>query len=244
MKILRVIFISLILFSTSFVSLGEDKIVETTLRLGSHDQGLGYEYSKFVNPVLKLISERKYDEAEVLLNKAIAGFKQTIKNDGKSALYRSFKTKKEFLAYQKKVKKEVVWMDESYARAYHLKAYICVNKNDLKRAKKLFFLEHDIAPFEAGVFAELGFIANHEKNKPDALKYYKKALQLAEQFESQMATKPVALRGLGFVLIEMGKLDEAEKMYKKALKEDPSSKLALSELRYIDVLRKKAKKNK
>lgn len=48
-----------------------------------------------------------------------------------------------------------------------------------------------------------------------------------------------ALRGQGYALIELGKLDEAEKSFKKSMKIEPKSKVALNELEYIKQLRKK-----
>ena len=62
-------------------------------------------------------------------------------------------------------------------------------------------------------------------------------MKLAKTFKSQIPQKGAALRGMGFALIEQGKLDEAEKKYKESLKADPDNKLALSELEYIKKLK-------
>jgi Flp pilus assembly protein TadD len=42
-----------------------------------------------------------------------------------------------------------------------------------------------------------------------------------------------ALRGKGFVLVELGKLDEAEAMYRRCLAIDPADTKAANELRYV-----------
>ena len=55
----------------------------------------------------------------------------------------------------------------------------------------------------------------------------------ADQIEAR------ALRGTGFCLIKLGKLDEAEKMFKDSLKLVPENKMVLNEISYIRELRAK-----
>lgn len=50
-----------------------------------------------------------------------------------------------------------------------------------------------------------------------------------------------AWRGIGFVYIETGKLDEAEELYKKCLELNAEDKMAKAELAYIENLREKQK---
>jgi len=45
--------------------------------------------------------------------------------------------------------------------------------------------------------------------------------------------KAIALRGKGYVLIDMGKLGEAEKAYRDSLAIEPNAKVALDDLKYI-----------
>ena len=47
----------------------------------------------------------------------------------------------------------------------------------------------------------------------------------------------VALRGRGFVLVEMGQLDEAETAFEDSLELDPNNPIALNELQYVEHLR-------
>jgi Flp pilus assembly protein TadD len=50
-----------------------------------------------------------------------------------------------------------------------------------------------------------------------------------------------ARRGLGYVLVEMGKLNEAEKKYQQCLAADPKDTKAAQELEYVRGLRAKTK---
>jgi Flp pilus assembly protein TadD len=50
-----------------------------------------------------------------------------------------------------------------------------------------------------------------------------------------------ARRGLGYVLVELGKLDEAEKKYQQCLVDDPKDRKAAAELEYVRGLKAKAK---
>ena len=45
--------------------------------------------------------------------------------------------------------------------------------------------------------------------------------------------RAVALRGRGFALTELGRLDEAEVAYRDSLKLKPENEVALAELKYI-----------
>jgi Flp pilus assembly protein TadD len=50
-----------------------------------------------------------------------------------------------------------------------------------------------------------------------------------------------ARRGVGYVLVELRKLDEAEKKYQQCLKENPKDKKAAAELEYVRRLKAKEK---
>lgn len=83
-----------------------------------------------------------------------------------------------------------------------------------------------------------GFIYYSAYRQPyRALDVYRKGLDLARRFPSSNALEPIALRGIGFSLIEIGRLDEAEGALRESLDLDPGNPMALSELEYIDHLR-------
>mgnify|MGYP001551189891 CR=1 FL=1 len=63
------------------------------------------------------------------------------------------------------------------------------------------------------------------------------AVYISTEFEASRYIKAAALRGLGFTLIELGNLDEAEVALRKSLILEPESQLAQGELLYIEQLR-------
>jgi tetratricopeptide (TPR) repeat protein len=72
------------------------------------------------------------------------------------------------------------------------------------------------------------------KQWPEALANFDKGLAIAP-----LADRPRALllRGRGFALTELGRLDEAEKSYRDSLASEPNNARALGELNYIARIR-------
>jgi tetratricopeptide (TPR) repeat protein len=99
-----------------------------------------------------------------------------------------------------------------------------------------------LAPMHGYYFVELGYSYRVNGQNDKALEAYQTALQHAEFAENDAAKKRVraaARRGIGYMLVEKGDLDGAEKSYKQSLKDDPDSMIAKSELTFIAQQRKK-----
>lgn len=82
---------------------------------------------------------------------------------------------------------------------------------------------------------ELAEIYALENNWPDALKSYREAeknVKLGPE-EGQADDLARARRGQGYVLVELGRLDEAEKKYRQCLATDPNDTKAKGELGYV-----------
>jgi tetratricopeptide (TPR) repeat protein len=86
----------------------------------------------------------------------------------------------------------------------------------------------------AGMIGEKGVALGMLKRFPEALATYDQGLTLKGLI---MSDRTRLLRGRGFMLVEMGRLDEGEAAYREALKLDPADARALNELRYIARLR-------
>lgn len=67
----------------------------------------------------------------------------------------------------------------------------------------------------------------------EALADYRLALQLVDRYPSNAGMKAIALRGLGYILVELGDLPGAERAYQDSLTADPDNALAKRELQYI-----------
>ena len=100
-----------------------------------------------------------------------------------------------------------------------------------------------LSPWSTLYLCELGSIYKLEKD-------WKRAQEAFETAEGEAAIAPdnskaaelaQARRGLGYVLVELGKLDEAEKKYQECLKDDPNDKKAAAELEYVRNLKRKNK---
>jgi tetratricopeptide (TPR) repeat protein len=73
---------------------------------------------------------------------------------------------------------------------------------------------------------------------PDkALKHYQAAVNLTQEFTASESEQGMALRGLGFTLIELGQLDAAEDAFIRSLEVEPTNQLAKEELLYIAGIR-------
>jgi tetratricopeptide (TPR) repeat protein len=134
----------------------------------------------------------------------------------------------------------------AWANAIHLKGYALIDLERFDEAKVVLRQGTEIAPMHPGLWSELGAILQEEKNWPEALAAFEKAEAAADlgfdkdsKEVNQLLTR--ALRGQGFALIEMGKLDQAEKLYKRCLKLDPGDDVAKREMAYIKQARKAKK---
>ena len=129
----------------------------------------------------------------------------------------------------------------AWATAYLMKGYALVELGRLAEAHEA--LEHAIAlsPQNSQYLAELAYLYQAEKQWQLSLATYARAEQAAH-FAPEQARKEHegrALRGQGFALTELGRLDEATAFYRKALELDPQDQRSLNELRYIEQQRRK-----
>jgi len=99
-------------------------------------------------------------------------------------------------------------------------------------------IEAKAAPYAPAPHTEGGYALNGLRKPREALEAYRHGLALAREFESSKAEEPVALRGIGFSLIEIGDLAQAESVFRESLKIDPGNEVAVSELGYIEHLRR------
>ena len=123
------------------------------------------------------------------------------------------------------------WCDAYYLRAYGL---IELGRNAQARES----LEKAIAmsPKNPHYLSELASLYGREKNWKEAITRYETAYQLAREFsppESKGIEIGEALRGKGYVLVELGRLEEAEATYKQCLEINSTDKVAIGELRYV-----------
>ncbi|WP_430388370.1 tetratricopeptide repeat protein [Dyella sp. 20L07] len=97
-----------------------------------------------------------------------------------------------------------------------------------------------LAPLDAQYNNELAFTYSQMHEWEKALALYQRAEENAELTTTDVPHSQCAsLRGQGYVLVELHRLDEAEAKYKACLKITPDEPKSLAEIDYIQTLRKK-----
>ncbi len=99
-----------------------------------------------------------------------------------------------------------------------------------------------MAPVNAMYLSALGHIYQVRRDWAVAIDYFSRAEDAAQTYSPEAVRVSEfmhAKRGLGFNLIQLGKLNEAEVKYQECLAIDVTDKGALNELEYIKILRAK-----
>lgn len=128
------------------------------------------------------------------------------------------------------------------AAANYLKGYASVDLGDLEAAADHLRQALRWSPVHALYLSELGHVQQINRDWQTALELFEKAEEYAEMFspeEEKLGELARAKRGIGFALIEMGELDEAEQKFTECLQIDGADEKAKQELAYIKQLRER-----
>lgn len=121
--------------------------------------------------------------------------------------------------------------------AYFFKGYCLVELGHPVEARKYLDKALELSPMNAAYLSESGHLDQMDKNWEAALARFTRAAEAAETTtpeEARVFEWTRALRGQGFALIELGRIEEAKAMYHKALELDPNDEGSKHELRYIE----------
>jgi tetratricopeptide (TPR) repeat protein len=140
-------------------------------------------------------------------------------------------------------KQETEILTSEWADAYLLKGYALLELGRVAEARTTIERAVALSPQNAQYQEELAFAYQTEKDLARAMALYESAAAAAEfsPKETKISDLTRALRGQGYILIEQGKLDEAEKKYRKCLELDPNDRGSKNELQYIEQLRRGGK---
>jgi len=129
-----------------------------------------------------------------------------------------------------------------WASSYFWEGYTLIELKNWSEAKTALERAIALSPRNAKFISELGHVHQMEKDFPAALETFHRAEEAAavSPMETRDQELARAWRGQGYALIEMGRLDEAEKFYHRCLSLDSSDRRAQSELIYIQRLRAKS----
>ena len=138
-------------------------------------------------------------------------------------------------------KKESIALATTWCDALFTKGFALVDLQRLDEAGPYLQKAAEMAPLNAHYINEYAEWHKAKGHWQTAYELFDKARGVVfyapEPFKKPHEAR--SLRGMGFALIELGKLDEAEKMFKKSLKLMPGHPGALPELQYIKDLKKR-----
>lgn len=140
-------------------------------------------------------------------------------------------------------KKNAIVISPTWASAWFIKGYALEEMGKVAEAKSALKQALELSPWNSHYLSEFAYVTAIEKNFAEAKKLYEAAEEHAALSPDSSKTEDLARarRGIGYVLVELGKLDEAEKKYLECLKDDPNDKKAAAELEYVRELKAKTK---
>jgi len=146
-------------------------------------------------------------------------------------------------AYAGVAGKDYTLTDGGWCIALWAKGFALIDLKQLDAAVP--FLERSVAlaPFHPHYLSELGYAYQAQKSWQRSYDFYARAADAALRQEGDRRNKSLrrAWFGMAFDMIEMGRLDDAEKLFRKCLEVSPNDEAVKSELRYIEEQRAKKK---
>lgn len=122
------------------------------------------------------------------------------------------------------------------AEGFYYMGYASLELGRIDDAEKYVKKAIKMSPLNALYSSELGHIYQVKKDWPLALTTFKKSEELANDFSPdslKLIELSRAKRGVGFTLIELGRLNEAKNKFNECLDINPEDKIAKAELAYI-----------
>jgi len=149
----------------------------------------------------------------------------------------SFQSQAEFEEFRQTAAVPFEWIDWGYRECLHAQAFIAAERRDFATALDLLRATEALAPLSASTAGEMGYVLNQLGRAEDGLAAYRRAHALATRYASQRPVAALALRGMGFSLIELRRWDEAERLLLESLEIEPGSRVATHELDYVRQMR-------
>ena len=192
-----------------------------------------------VREAAQLASQGNTEAALVQVDEALADY--TSRFSGEQGRVYSIRDGAEALLYMAMAAndgQQATAVEFEYGFAWYLRGYLLVEQQRLDEALGSLEKAAELSPMNSQYLSEAAHIHQGRKDWARALDLYERA-EGYSAFSGDQAQqhKARALRGQGFVLVRMGRLDEAEKAYREALAIDPADARAKDGLNAVDELR-------
>lgn len=142
-----------------------------------------------------------------------------------------------------KPKTGAITVSSLWCDAYFLKAFALIELKRLDEAKSSLEQAISRSPFNSQYLSELGVIYVRERNWPKAMETFQAAEKVSDTATDEKIKKQQlarAKRGIGYVLIELNRLEEAEAQYRLCLEIDPNDSISRNQLVHIQRLKTKS----
>jgi tetratricopeptide (TPR) repeat protein len=199
-----------------------------------------------LNAAIQLIQEGRPAEAIAeQLDPAIAEFRKTYAHERRK-IYCSrseVETIANLLAAASKNIDAVV-QNGNWSQAYFLKGFALADLHRIPEAREELERALALSPFNSKYLSERAHLYVIDKNWIEAEALYQRAEEQARATspeEVKLSELTLALRGQGYVLVETGKLAEAEAKYRECIRLQPSDAKAAAELAYLEGRKGEAK---
>jgi tetratricopeptide (TPR) repeat protein len=144
-----------------------------------------------------------------------------------------------YLADAAKANRMAVAIDAGWCRAQYVTGYALIDLQRLPEAQVAFERLIRFAPQNARYLNELGYILMKQKKWKESLEAYRRAERAADLSPDRVKEERcLALKGVGYDLVELGDFNAAEAAYRKCLNIDPNDEDSPRELKYIEKQRK------
>ena len=212
---------------------GKTGTVTTTFQLRA-ENAKGAQLRSQAIELVSMVTAKRFAVADQRAIELRSAYEATF--DTKLKQY-TFQSQAEFDEFTKASVAKFEWIDWGYKECLQMQAFMAAERRDFPTALAILKKIELLAPVSASVSVEKGYVLNQLGKSNEGLSAYRRAHDLSLRYASQRPYRAVALRGMGFALIDLKQLAEAERIYLESLEIEPGNKVALNELAYIRDLR-------
>lgn len=232
------LFLGCALLVATLTASAQSSIVETPL-FGTADKKVGSEYRKDLIEAVEMLMHGDAAGAAPVLARIRAYCDAQQRPGRRIVSVANQREYDEFMAGHGDGE-PVEWIDIACPSAYHMTGYALVGQKKYAEALPWLGRASALAPYLGDARNERAFVLGGMGKHTEALAAYREVIALADAHPSAAYIKPLALRGEGYVLIELGDLDGAQRAYEASLVLDPNNTLAKGELEFIQKRREAA----